>query len=156
MPTPTANRTAPPAQRASTIEAPLTLAEAPPKVHGFGDQFGLWANFGISLLIPVVAVFFVPTSLVAQIVAVVVGTVLGCALVGSVAAIGAQQGAPTMVIFRGLLGRGGSYLPTALNIVQCLGWATFEVWIISVAAQKVWTGAPVSYTHLTLPTSDLV
>ncbi len=124
------------------VEAPLTLAEAPPKVHGFGDQFGLWANFGISLLIPVVAAFFVPTSLVAQIVAVVVGTVLGCALVGAVAAIGAQQGAPTMVVFRGLLGRGGSYLPTALNIVQCLGWATFEVWIISVAAQKVWTDSP--------------
>ena len=138
VPTPAATRT----ERASSPEAPLTLAEAPPKVLGFLDQFGLWANFGISLLIPVVVVFFVPTSLVAQIAAVAAGTVLGCALVGAVAAIGAQQGAPTMVLFRGLFGRGGSYLPTALNIAQCLGWATFEVWIISVAAQQVWNDAP--------------
>ena len=142
MPTPTATRTERATRPSPAVEAPLTLAEAPPKVLGFLDQFGLWANFGISLLIPVVAVFFVPTSLVAQIVAVVVGTVLGCALVGAVAAIGAQQAAPTMVVFRGLFGRGGSYVPTALNIVQCLGWATFEVWIISVAAQEVWSDAP--------------
>lgn len=142
MPTPTATRTDRAARPSAAAEAPLTLAEPPPKVLGFLDQFGLWANFGISLLIPVVAVFFVQTSLVAQIVAVLVGTVLGCALVGSVAAIGAQQSAPTMVVFRGLFGRGGSYVPTALNIVQCLGWATFEVWIISVAAQQVWSDAP--------------
>jgi NCS1 family nucleobase:cation symporter-1 len=111
-------------------------------VLGFLDQFGLWANFGISLLIPVVAVFFVQTSLVAQIAAVVVGTTLGCVLVGSVAAIGAQVGAPTMVVARGLFGRKGSYVPTVLNIVQCLGWAAFEVWIISTAAQQVWSDAP--------------
>ncbi|MCU1689827.1 MAG: cytosine permease, partial [Jatrophihabitantaceae bacterium] len=142
MPTPTATRTERSTRLSSAVEAPLTLAEAPPKVLGFLDQFGLWANFGISLLVPVVAVFFVQTSLVAQIVAVVVGTVLGCALIGAVSAIGAQQSAPTMVVFRGLFGRGGSYVPTALNIIQCLGWATFEVWIISVAAQEVWPDAP--------------
>lgn len=123
-------------------EAPLTLAEPPPKVLGFLDQFGLWANFGISLLVPVVAVFFVQTSLISQVCAVIVGTVLGCALVGAMASIGATLSAPTMVVFRGLFGRGGSYVPTALNVIQCLGWATFEVWIISVAAQEVWSDAP--------------
>ncbi len=123
-------------------EAPLTLREPPPQVHGFLDQLGLWGNLGISLLVPVVAQFFVPTSFVASVVAIVLGTVLGCALVGVVAAIGSQTAAPTMVVFRGLFGRWGSALPTVLNLAQCLGWATFEVWVISVAAHQVWPGVP--------------
>jgi NCS1 family nucleobase:cation symporter-1 len=143
VPSPTAlvsYPTAPDAHRA--VEAPRTLAEPPAKVHGFLDQFGLWANFGISLLVPVVVVFFAPTSFIAAVAAVVLGTVLGCTLVGAVAAIGSQLSSPTMVLFRGLFGRTGSYLPTALNVVQCLGWATFEIWIISVAARAVWPDVP--------------
>jgi hypothetical protein len=30
-----------------------------------------------------------------------------------------------MVLLRGLLGRRTSYAPTVLNLVQCVGWATF-------------------------------
>lgn len=131
-----------PPVRAGAVEAPLTLDEPAAKVHGFLDQFGLWANFGISLLIPVVVVFFAPGSLVAAIAAVAVGTAVGCALVGAVASIGARLGQPAMVVFRGLFGRAGSYIPTALNVAQCLGWATFEVWIISVAASNVLPQAP--------------
>ena len=41
---------APGQQRA---EAPFTLNEPPPRVLGFWDQFGLWANLGVSLLGPV-------------------------------------------------------------------------------------------------------
>ena len=123
-------------------EAPLTLAEPPVKLHGFLDQFGLWSNLGISLLVPVVVAFFVPTSFFASVTAIVLGSVLGCSLIGAVAAIGAGTSQPTMVIFRGLFGRFGSYLPTVLNIAQCLGWATFEIWIISYAAHEVWHSAP--------------
>ena len=123
-------------------EAPLTLAEPAAKLHGFLDQFGLWSNFGISLLVPVVVAFFVPTSFLASVTAIVIGSVLGCALIGGVGAIGARTSQPTMVIFRGLFGRLGSSLPTVLNIAQCLGWATFEVWIISYAAHTVWPAAP--------------
>lgn len=133
--TPTARRPAP-------AEAPLTLAEPPARVHGFLDQFGLWSNLGVSLLVPVVAGFFLPTSFVATALAIVVGTVLGCGLVGMVAAIGSRLAAPGMVIFRGLFGRAGSAVPTALNVAQCLGWATFEVWIISVAAGGILPDVP--------------
>lgn len=129
-------------ERSGGLEAPLTLEQPPPQVHGFLDQLGLWGNLGISLLVPVVAEFFVPTSFLASVVAIVVGTVLGCSLVGVVGAIGAQTASPTMVVFRGLFGRWGSALPTLLNVAQCLGWATFEVWIISVAGHQVWPQAP--------------
>jgi putative hydroxymethylpyrimidine transporter CytX len=41
-----------------------------------------------------------------------------------------------MVLLRGLLGRRASYLPTGLNVLQCLGWATFEIVIIAEAASR--------------------
>ena len=41
---------------------------------------------------------------------------------------------PTMVLQRAPLGRRGSYLPTALNVLQCLGWAIFELIVIATAA----------------------
>ena len=125
-------------------EAPATLAERQPRSLGFTDQLGLWANLGISLLIPVTATFLVAPgqSFVATVVAIVAGTALGCALLALVARAGAETGAPTMVLLRGLLGRKGSYVPTAFNLLQCVGWATYEVWIISFAAHAVWSGLP--------------
>lgn len=125
-------------------EAPTTLAEDQPRSLGFADQLGLWANLGISLLIPVTATFLVAPgqSFVATVVAILAGTAIGCVLLALVARAGARTGAPTMVLLRGLLGRSGSYAPTALNLLQCVGWATYEIWIISFAAHAVWDGLP--------------
>ena len=39
-----------------------------------------------------------------------------------------------MVLLRAPLGRRGSYLATALNVLQCLGWAIFELIVIATAA----------------------
>src|SRR5947208_2472467 len=39
-----------------------------------------------------------------------------------------------MVLQRAPLGRRGSYLATVLNVVQCLGWAIFELIVIATAA----------------------
>lgn len=126
------------------VEAPATLTESQPRPLGFVDQLGLWANLGISLLIPVTATFLVAPgqSFVATAVAIVAGTALGCTLLALVARAGAETGAPTMVLLRGLLGRTGSYAPTALNLLQCVGWATYEIWIISFAAHAVYDGLP--------------
>src|SRR5919197_367692 len=44
------------------VEAPATLAVPPPRALGLLDQLGLWANLGISLLIPVTATFLVPAG----------------------------------------------------------------------------------------------
>jgi nucleobase:cation symporter-1, NCS1 family len=128
----------------AAVEAPITLTAEPPRTLGWLDQLGLWANLGISLLIPVTAAFLAPPgqSLLATATAIVVGTVLGCLLLGLVAKAGAETGAPTMVLLRGLLGVRGSWLPTALNLVQCVGWAAYEVWVISIAAHGVWPSLP--------------
>jgi putative hydroxymethylpyrimidine transporter CytX len=49
-------------------------------------------------------------------------------------AIGAQARVPAMVLMRAPLGERGSYLPTAVNVVQCLGWTVFELLVIATAA----------------------
>ncbi|NEK84820.1 cytosine permease [Blastococcus saxobsidens] len=129
------------AVRASTTrgDAPLTLTEPPPRSLGFGDTLGLWGNLGVSLLLPVAAVFVVlPGRPLAETLgAVVVGAVIGALLLGIGAAAGAREGVPAMVLLRGLLGRRTSWLPTAFNLVQCIGWATFEIVIIAEAASRV-------------------
>ncbi|HEX6755425.1 MAG TPA: cytosine permease [Mycobacteriales bacterium] len=123
----------------TATEAPVTLTEAQPRTLGLGDQLALWANLGISLLIPVTATFLVlpGQAFVATATAIVLGTAVGCVLLGLVARAGAETGVPSMVLLRGLLGGRGSWLPTGLNLLQCVGWATYEVWIISFAAHAV-------------------
>src|SRR5919112_4507636 len=124
---------------APTAEAPLTLDQAPAPTLGLRDSFGLWANLGVSLLLPVAAVFVVLPGrpLSTTLGAIVVGAAIGAVLLGLAAAAGARERVPTMVLLRGLLGRRASALPTALNLVQCVGWATFEIVIIAEAASRV-------------------
>ncbi|MCW2675816.1 MAG: permease for cytosine/purines uracil thiamine allantoin [Modestobacter sp.] len=120
-------------------DAPLTLNEPAARTLGTRDSLGLWGNLGISLLLPVAAVYVVlpGRSLWVTIGAIAVGAVIGSVLLGLGAAAGAREGVPAMVLLRGLLGRRTSYLPTVLNLVQCVGWATFEIVIIAEAASRV-------------------
>src|SRR5680860_935698 len=122
-------------------EAPLTLAERPPRPLGLASITAFWWNLGSSLLLPVAAVYVVLPNrpLWVSLLAIVVGAVIGGTLLGLAAAPGAREGVPAMVLLRGLLGRRVSYVPTVANLAQCVGWATFEI-------------VAVSYTHLTLPT----
>jgi NCS1 family nucleobase:cation symporter-1 len=105
------------------------------RVLGVLDQTMLWGNLGVSLLVLVVAQFLVPAlSLRDALIAVVVGSVIGNTMLGVAGLIGADGRVPAMVLLRAPLGERGSYLPTGLNVAQCLGWATFELIIIAAAA----------------------
>ena len=140
--------TADPISFAST-EAPVTLLDDPPRPLGFWDQVALWGNLGITLTIPVAAVFVLhpvpelpPLTLGAAVVAIVFGTALGSTLLALSAVPGAETGAPAMVILRGLLGLRGSWVPTALNVAQCVGWAAVEIFVIAEGASKIVSGVP--------------
>ncbi|HEV7888125.1 MAG TPA: cytosine permease [Acidimicrobiales bacterium] len=133
------------ASATNAAEVPRTLAEAPPpRLLSTWDQTALWGNLGISLLLLVSATFVLapdpglpPLSLAAAFAAIAVGSLIGNALLGLAAVPGAETGAPAMVLLRGMLGWHGSWLPTACNIVQNIGWATFEVVIIAEAAARL-------------------
>src|ERR1039458_5984336 len=131
-------------------EVPLTLIEPVPQALGLFDQFGLWGNLGVSLLGFTGAIFVLQPggtgtpelSLVAGLSAIVLGTVLGTFAVATTGVAGARTGAPAMVLLRGLFGTELSYLPTLLNIVQCLGWGVFEIVTIATAAHTVAPALP--------------
>jgi putative hydroxymethylpyrimidine transporter CytX len=95
----------------------------------------MWANLGVSLLVVVAAAALVPRlSLPEALVAIVIGCLIGNLMLAGAAAIGAQTGVPAMVLMRAPLGRRGSYLPTAVNLFQCVGWTVFELLVIAAAA----------------------
>ena len=103
------------------------------RVLGPLDTTLLWTNLGISLLVLVLPAYF-DLPLRDALAATLVGAVIGNAMLATAALIGADARVPTMVLQRAPLGRRGSYLATALNILQCLGWAIFELIVIATAA----------------------
>src|SRR5687768_17865415 len=95
----------------------------------------LWGSLGVSLLVLVAGALLVPAlSLPSALVAIGVGAAIGSTMLGLAGAIGAQARVPSMVLLRAPLGRRGSYAPTLLNVLQNLGWATFELLVIATAA----------------------
>ncbi len=125
-------------------EAPLTLLEEPSRPLGLLDQLGLWANLGVTLTLPAAAGYLLTpgTSLASALAAVLLGTVAGSALLAGVAVAGARTGAPAMVLLRGLFGWRGSWIPTAFNVVQCLGWTVVEIVIIAQTAHGLVPSLP--------------
>src|SRR5215467_3744929 len=131
-------------------EVARTLAEPVPQALSVFDQLGLWGNLGVSLLGFTGAIFVLQPggagtpqlSLAAGLTAIVLGTVLGTLPVALAGLPGTRTGAPAMVLLRGLFGARLSYLPTALNILQCLGWGVFELVTIATAAHTVAPSLP--------------
>lgn len=108
------------------------------RVLGGLDTGLLWGNLGVSLLVVVAGAVLVPAlSLPDALAAIVIGGVIGCAMLGVAAAIGAQARVPSMVLMRATLGGRGSYLPTTINLVQCVGWTIFELLVIATAAASL-------------------
>ena len=102
-----------------------------------GDLTLLWGNLGISLLVLVAGTYLAPLGLRQGLLAIVAGGILGCALLGFAGYIGAERRVPGMVLMREPLGVRGSYAPTVLNVLQNLGWATFELIVIAAAANAL-------------------
>ena len=115
------------------------------RLLGAFDGFLLWANLSVSLLVIVAGAFLVlpasqfglALSLPEALGAIVAAAVVGNVLLGLGGLIGADTGVPTMVLMRAPLGRRGSYLPTGLNIAQCLGWSVFELIVIATGASAL-------------------
>ena len=146
MSVPSPAPTAPHLPAESGTEVPWTLTEAAPRTLGLLDQLGFWGNLGVSLLgfagaLSILTPFGAePLSLPAAVTAIVLGSVLGGLILGVSLVLGARTGAPAMVLLRGLLGAKASFVPTVLNIAQCLGWAVFELLVISAGLQALTGG----------------
>ena len=98
----------------------------------------LWNDLSLGVLVLVTGGLLVPAlSLPAAVGAIVVGTVLGCLPLAAVALAGAREGLPGMVLFRPVLGRTGSAIPSLLNVAQLLGWTAVEFWAMGRLANAL-------------------
>ncbi len=128
-----------PGRSTGADEVAPTLDGPVPRSLGLLDQGAFWANLGVSLLgfAGVLAVLqpagAPPLTIPAALVATVVGTLIGSAMVGLSAIPGARTGAPAMVVLRSLFGGVLSWIPSVLNVVQLVGWGTFELVVIAQA-----------------------
>jgi nucleobase:cation symporter-1, NCS1 family len=115
------------------------------RVLGVFDGLLLWANLSVSLLVIVAGAFLVlpadelglALSLPEALGVIIAAGVAGNLLLGLGGLIGADAGVPSMVLMRAPLGRRGSYLPTLLNVLQCLGWSVFELIVIATGASAL-------------------
>ena len=124
----------------ASIEAPPSIAPVPIDRRTLSplDVGILWNDLSLGLLVLVTGGLLVPAlDLGAAAAAIAIGTVLGCLPLAAVALAGAREGLPGMVLFRPVLGRRGSYVPSVLNVAQLLGWTAVEFWAMGRLANAL-------------------
>ncbi len=106
-------------------------------LSGF-DLAVLWGDLGVGLLVLQAGALLVPGLGTADaLLATVVGSLIGVLLLSVAAYIAADAGVPTMVLTRAALGLRGSALPTILNVIQLIGWTSFEILVMAQFANAL-------------------
>lgn len=106
------------------------------------DLAVLWGDLSVGLLVMVTGALLVPAlGFPRALLAIVVGSVIGCVPLALVGLAGEREGVPSMVLFRPVLGHKGSFIPSALNLLQLVGWTAVEFWamgqVANVAASEL-------------------
>jgi NCS1 family nucleobase:cation symporter-1 len=125
---------------------PATVGIHPvPSGHrGLGgiDLAVLWGDLSVGLLVLVTGALLVPAlGFPRALLAIGIGSAIGCIPLALVALAGEREGVPTMVLFRPMLGLRGSFIPSGLNLMQLVGWTAVEFWamanVANVASRRV-------------------
>ncbi len=119
------------------VEGSWGIDPVPPRLRVLsGLETGLlWGNLGVSLLVVVAGAVLVPAlSLPDALVAIVLGCLIGNAMLGIAGMVGTDARVPGMALMRAPLGQRGSLLPTVVNVLQGVGWTIFELLVIATAA----------------------
>lgn len=112
------------------------------------DFFVLWSSLGVGLLVLVAGSLLVPgLGLLEALIISLTGSLIGSLMLASAGLLGSRYGVPTMVSLRPVLGITGSYIPTALNVLQLVGWTAFELMIMGQAASSISGQFLGEYTH---------
>jgi nucleobase:cation symporter-1, NCS1 family len=105
---------------------------------GLGRTFMLWlaANMVVTTLLT--GTLFVPGIAYATAVLVIVlGTLIGVAVLVLVGTIGTRTGLPTMILSRGAFGRRGGHLPAMFNLIILMGWSWVQALLAGITLNFV-------------------
>lgn len=109
----------------------LTPIPATGRVFSGASHAALWFSLGVGLLVMQIGAYLVPAVGTQQaLLAIVLGSVLGAGLLAWVARIGCDSGLSSAGLMHATFGSGFARLPVLLNIVQLVGWTTFELVIM--------------------------
>ena len=111
----------------------------PPKhrILGGFDYFILWSSLGVGLLVFSAGSFLSETPFYHALLAIIIGSITGSVLLSMAGKIGSDHAIPSLIGIRPAFGLYGSYLAAVLNIIQLIGWTTFEILILSKAAEQL-------------------
>ena len=139
-------------QMAHTNES-LTPVSDEQRVFGWYAHASLWFSLGVGLLVIQIGAYLVPAMGTQQaLLAIVTGSVLGAGLLAWVAKIGCDTGLSSAGLIHQVFGSAFARLPVLLNIVQLIGWTTFELVVMRDGTlamfDSTWGGAPMAATLL--------
>jgi len=98
------------------------------RVFGWHNHASLWFSLGVGLLVMQVGAYLVPaTGIREAALACVFGSLLGAGLLAWVGKISCETGLSSAGLMHRCYGTWFARLPVLLNIVQLLGWTTFEM-----------------------------
>jgi nucleobase:cation symporter-1, NCS1 family len=109
----------------NTALSPLGESE---RLFGWQDHATLWLSFGVGLLVMQIGAYLVPALGMKDAAWVIVcGSVIGSGLLAWTAKIGCDSGLSSAGLMHAAYGSRFARLPVLLNIVQLVGWTTFEL-----------------------------
>lgn len=139
----------------TSSNASLTPIGADQRVFSGMSHASLWFSLGVGLLVMQVGSYLVPSvGTQDAILAILLGSVLGSALLAWTAKLGCTTGLSSAGLMHHTFGSSFARLPVILNIVQLIGWTSFELVVMrdgtGALGQKIWgiTLSPVLTTLL--------
>ena len=110
---------------ANTALTPLPSAQ---RSFGFNDHASLWLSLGVGLLVMQIGAYLVPAVGPQQAALVIVlGSILGAGMLAWSAKLGCDTGLSSSGLMHAAYGSSFAKLPVLLNMVQLVGWTTFEL-----------------------------
>lgn len=104
---------------------PVASAE---RVFTAYSHASLWFSLGVGLLVIQIGAYLVPAMGTQEALwAIVLGSIFGSGLVAWVAKLGCDTGLSSAGLMHSVFGSHFAKLPVVLNIVQLLGWTSFEL-----------------------------
>ncbi|MBE6909760.1 MAG: putative hydroxymethylpyrimidine transporter CytX [Ruminococcaceae bacterium] len=97
----------------------------------------IWFGAGVSLAEILTGTYFAPLGFQKGLAAVLLGHVVGCALLFLAGMIGARTGKSAMETVKLSFGRKGALLFAALNVLQLVGWTAIMIYDGALAAEGV-------------------
>ena len=119
------------AQDSTLSNLALTPVDPSLRVFTAYSHASLWFSLGVGLLVIQIGAYLAPAmGTQAALLAILIGSVVGSGLLAWVAKIGCDTGLTSAGLMHRVYGSSFAKLPVVLNIIQLIGWTTFELVIM--------------------------